>query len=99
MEEKKTRNVIRMRCGCTFRIQYTKASAKMPLAPPEAVRITEASFMHTNGCQPSIGQIQVMRKRNGHFTAQLSKQKMWDIIQLLNAGHQKAVFVNYFLRC
>jgi len=72
MEEKKTRNVLSMRCGCSFRLRYTKAIAKMPLAPPEAVRITEASFLHTNGCQPSIGQIQVMRKRNGHFTAQLT---------------------------
>ena len=98
LEEKKTRNVISMRCGCTFRLRYTKASAKMPLAPPEAVRITEVSFLHTNGCQPSIGQIQVMRKRNGHFTAQLSKQKMWDIIQLLNAGHVPSNLLRWMLQ-
>jgi predicted metal-binding protein len=84
---KKTRTVSSMRCGCTFRIQYTNTSAKMALAPPEAVRITKASFLHTNGCQPSVAQIQVMRKRNGHFTVQVSKQKMWDVIQLLNGGN------------
>ncbi|KAI2495287.1 hypothetical protein MHU86_19225 [Fragilaria crotonensis] len=98
MEGKKTRDVISVRCGCTFRIRYTKATAKIPSAPPEAVRITVVSFLHTNGCQPSIGQIQVMRKRNGHFTAQLSKQKMWDIIQLLNAGHVPSHILRWMLQ-
>jgi hypothetical protein len=74
---KKIRNVSCMRCGCAFRIQYTKASAKMPSAPPEAVRITNASFLHTYGCQPSVAQIQVLRKRNGHFMVQVSKQKLF----------------------
>ncbi|KAI2495957.1 hypothetical protein MHU86_18567 [Fragilaria crotonensis] len=95
---KKTRNVNSIRCGCTFRIQYTKASAKIPLAPPEAVRITNASFLHTHGCQPSVAQVQVMRKRNGHFTVQVSKQKMWDIIQLLNAGHVPSRLLRYMLQ-
>ena len=96
---KKTRNVSSIRCGCTFRIQYTKASAKMPSAPPEAVRITNASFLHTNGCQPSVAQIQVLRKRNGHFTVQVSKQKMWDVIQLLNGGnHVPSHLLRYMLQ-
>ena len=98
MEEKKKRSVTSLRCGCTFRIRYTKASAMMALAPPEAVRITEASFVHSNGCQPGVGQIQVMRKRNGHFTLQLSKQKMWDIIQLLNAGHVPSKILRWMLQ-
>ena len=60
IDGKKTRTASIMRCGCTFRIQYTKASVKMALAPPEAVRITNASFLHTtNGCQPSVAHIQV----------------------------------------
>ena len=95
---KKKRSVLSLRCGCTFRIRYTKASAMMPSAPPEAVRITDASFLHTNGCQPSIGQLNVMRKRNGHFTVQLSKQKMWEIIQLLNAGHVPSKILRWMLQ-
>ena len=39
-----------------------------------------------------------MRKRNGHFTAQLSKQKLWDIIQLLNAGHVPSNLLRYMLQ-
>lgn len=35
-----------MQCGCIFRIWYTKASAKMPLAPLAAVMITEVSYLH-----------------------------------------------------
>jgi hypothetical protein len=34
---KKKRIVLSLQCGCTFRIRYTKASAMMHLAPPEAV--------------------------------------------------------------
>jgi hypothetical protein len=99
IDGKKTRNVSSIRCGCTFRVQYTNASAKMPSTPQEAVRITNASFLHTNGCQPSVAQIQVLRKRNGHFTVQISKQKMWDVIQLLNGGnHVPSHFLRYMLQ-
>ena len=69
VEDKKTKNAVSMWCGCTFHIRYTKARAKMPSAPQEAVRITDASFLHTHDCKPCVGQIQVMRNRNGHFNA------------------------------
>jgi hypothetical protein len=59
----------------------------MPSAPPEAVRITNASFLNTNGCQPSVAKIQALRKRNGYVTVQVSsKQKMWDMNQLIIGG-------------
>ena len=38
-------------------------------------------------CQPSVTHTQAMRKGNGHFTVQVSKQKVWVIIELLTAGH------------
>jgi hypothetical protein len=40
----------------------------------------------------------VLRKRNGHFTVQLSRQKMRDIIHLLHAGHMPIKILQWMLQ-
>eukprot|EP00978_Attheya_sp_CCMP212_P003993 scaffold8495_cov37-Attheya_sp.AAC.1 len=81
--ESKRRKPSSTQCGCqwTIRFQPHSPMSDEPLPPfvqadDTLVRITSLSLLHTNGCQPSLTQLTVTKKRSGTATRSIQMRRM-----------------------
>ncbi len=95
----KKRQSKQWRCGCPFIIKFTTACGKIKNAPEKAVGISDANYMHSNGCKPSQSQLVISRKRSGTYTSAITENMMMQIIQLLQGtNHVPSTILRCMLR-
>ena len=71
------------KCGCTWKLNFAKVNKKDK--EDHRVKITSVSYRHTNGCIPTANELVVTRKHNGAYIQMISQEKLFEVIQLMDA--------------
>ena len=83
--EEKQRNRTSTRCGCPFRVCFTKVDRSDKNS--KAIKITPGSvYTHGNGCLPSRGQLVVEKRKAGAYSVAVNETQIKSILILMKTG-------------
>ena len=73
------------RVGCPFFLKWSPIDWRNKKSNPSC-RITSTSFLHDNGCNPSLGQLQVEKRKAGTLTTAIHELQIKSIMTVLSTG-------------